>query len=265
LGLDKGLILHINTLGLPEERQEYQAVLVEYFEKNFEALDEDSQRRLKKNALRILDSKNPAMKSLLDNAPSIETFMGTESKYHFETIQHAVKKAGIPFQVNPRLVRGLDYYCHTVFEWVTDALGAQGAVCAGGRYDKLVEQMGGDSTPAVGFAMGMERLILLLQQQNLALENKVDVYLMSVGESARAEALFLAETLRAALPSLRIVNYCGAGNIKAQFKKADKSGAKLALILGDEEMAQGVVTLKYLREDKPQLSVVRDQLINFLS
>ena len=265
IGLSKDLVLHINTLGLPEERQAYQTVLVEYFEKNAAALDEDSQRRLKKNALRILDSKNPAMKSLLDNAPSIENFMGIESKHHFETIQHALKKAGIPFQVNPRLVRGLDYYCHTVFEWVTDALGAQGAVCAGGRYDKLVEQMGGEATPAVGFAMGMERLILLLQQQNLAIENKVDVYLMSVGVQARTEALFLAEILRAGLPALSVANYCGAGNIKAQFKKADKSGAKFALILGDEEMAQGVVTLKYLREDKPQLSVTCDQLIKLLS
>jgi histidyl-tRNA synthetase len=205
------------------------------------------------------------MKDLLDNAPSMQDFLGEDSKKIFNKICETLTAAKIPYQINHRLVRGLDYYCHVVFEWVTEALGAQGTVCAGGRYDGLVEQLGGSATPAVGFAMGIERLVLLLQQNNTAFDsNKADVYIMSSGESERQTALLLTDELRRRFTNRYFVCHCGGGNLKAQFKKADKIGANIALIIGEEELKNYTVTLKYLREEKPQVTVSRDALFKLL-
>ena len=249
LGLSDVVTLQINTLGSQEERQAYREVLVEYFSEHQAQLDEDSQRRLHKNPLRILDSKNPAMAELIAGAPDMQQSLGEESKQQFATICQALDALGIAYEINPRLVRGLDYYTHLVFEWVTDALGAQGTVCAGGRYDSLVEQLGGKPTPAIGCAMGLERLILLLQAQDLCPKKRLspDVYIVALGEAAEAKARVLAEKIRTALPTCRVLLNAGGGGMKAQFKRADKSGAKVALILAEEEVANQQVTLKPLQ------------------
>ena len=249
LGLSDVVTLQINTLGSQEERQAYREVLVEYFSEHQDQLDEDSQRRLHKNPLRILDSKNPAMAELIAGAPDMQQSLGEESKQQFATICQALDALGIAYEINPRLVRGLDYYTHLVFEWVTDALGAQGTVCAGGRYDSLVEQLGGKPTPAIGCAMGLERLILLLQAQDLCPKKRLspDVYIVALGEAAEAKARVLAEKIRTALPTCRVLLNAGGGGMKAQFKRADKSGAKVALILAEEEVANQQVTLKPLQ------------------
>ena len=255
------LELQLNSLGTPQERAAYRGELVAYLEAHHDQLDEDSRRRLRSNPLRILDSKNPQMRDLLRAAPSLMSRLGEGSKGHLDRVRAILDKAGVVYVMNPRLVRGLDYYSLTVFEWVSDRLGAQGTVCAGGRYDGLVEQLGGRPIPAVGFAMGLERLVALLEESRpQAGAAAVDVYLVLLGDAAAQEGLILAEQLRTAHPDLRIMSNCGGGGTKAQFKRADRSGAFYALVLVDNELANGTVALKALRSDEPQLEVGRDQL-----
>ncbi|UAW99968.1 histidine--tRNA ligase [Halopseudomonas nanhaiensis] len=255
LGLDQAVTLELNSLGTSADRSRYRDDLVSYLRERFDSLDEDSQRRLDSNPLRVLDSKNPDTQALLVDAPKLADYLDEQARAHFEGLRALLDAAGVPYVINPRLVRGLDYYGLTVFEWVTDRLGAQGTVCAGGRYDGLVEQLGGKPAPAVGFAMGMERLLLLietLEQVPEALARQVDVYLVTLGESAATAGFRLAEQLRDALPGLRLVVHCGGGSFKSQFKKADKSGALYALILGENEAAEGKVGLKPLRAEGEQ-------------
>jgi len=255
LGLTRHVTLELNSLGSAEARAAYRETLVSYFEQHSEILDEDSQRRLATNPLRILDSKNPAMAEMLENAPRLMDHLDQESREHFEQLKTMLDAAGIHYVINPRLVRGLDYYCRTVFEWTTEALGSQGTVCAGGRYDGLVEQLGGKSTPAIGFAMGIERLILLLDTLQLVPQEALggcDVYLLPMDEAATLTALTLAEQLRSLLPELRLQLHCGGGSFKSRMKKADKSGATIALLIGEEERQAEAVTLKFLREEREQ-------------
>ena len=264
-GIADQVELQLNSLGSNEARARYRDALREYLEQYKEQLDEDSQRRLDSNPLRILDSKDPNTQQLLENAPRLSEYWDDESRRHFEQLRALLDEAGIRYTLNERLVRGLDYYNRTVFEWVTTALGAQGTVCAGGRYDGLVEQLGGKSTPAVGFAMGMERLVLLLQEQNkLTPRRAVDAYLMPLGEAAELKAAAIAELLRDALPELRLVTHCGGGAMKKQMKKADKSGAEVALIIGDNELATQQVTVKPLRSDAEQITLSHAELIDHL-
>jgi len=245
--------LEINSLGTPEARRAYRERLVAYFRAHESSLDADSRRRLEGNALRILDSKNPDMRALIDAAPLLTEHLDAESEAHFAALRAALDGLGVPYLVNPRLVRGLDYYTRTVFEWTTDALGAQNAICAGGRYDGLIEQLGGEATPAIGFAFGIERVVLLLERLGRTPAPAVpDVYVVIQGARAEREALALAERLRDALPGRRIVANLGGGNFKAQFRRADRSGAPLALILGDDELARGVAALKPLRQESGQ-------------
>lgn len=260
-----GLELQLNTLGTAEERKVYRARLVAYLEQHREQLDTDSLRRLESNPLRILDSKNPQMAELIAAAPSLMDDLGEESRTHFAMITQGLDAAGIAYVINPRLVRGLDYYSRTVFEWVTDLLGAQGTVCAGGRYDGLVEQLGGKGAAAVGFAMGVERLAALLETLD-QVESTADphAYLVLAGENAAQAGLILAETLRNALPGLRLQSNCGGGSFKSQFKRADRSGAEVALVLGDDELEKHCVGVKWLRRDRQQTSVAHDALALFL-
>ena len=255
------LELQLNSLGTPQERLAYRDELVAYLEAHQDQLDEDSRRRLRSNPLRILDSKNPQMRDVLQTAPTLLSRLGEGSKAHLDRVRAILDRAGVVYVMNPRLVRGLDYYSLTVFEWVSDRLGAQATVCAGGRYDGLVEQLGGRPIPAVGFAMGLERLVALLEESSPeAGAASVDVYLVLLGDAAAQEGLILAEELRTARPDLRILSNCGGGGTKAQFKRADRSGARYALVMGDNELANGTVALKALRSDEPQLEVRRDQL-----
>lgn len=255
LGLD-GLQLEINTLGTPESRQEYRRVLTEYFRDHKDSLDEDSRRRLDSNPLRILDSKNKAMQALIEAAPAMTDYLDRESLDHFTRLRQLLDAAGVAYRVNPRLVRGLDYYNRTVFEWLTDKLGAQGTVCAGGRYDGLVEYFGGKPTPATGFAMGLERLIGLLEKSGATYDTPLPhVYFIVAGEAAVDDAIRLAEECRERLPALRLLMHCGGGSLKSQFKKADKSGADIAVILGDDELQRRVVAVKPLRIDSEQVEV----------
>lgn len=268
LGLADEVTLQINTLGTQGERQAFRQALVDFLTPFHDKLDEDSQRRLSTNPLRILDSKNPDVQSLLVDAPRLQDFLQDESTQHFSAFCKELDAAGIKYTINPRLVRGLDYYTHVVFEWVTDKLGAQSTVSAGGRYDGLVEQLGGRPTPAAGFALGMERLLLLLETVHGAdyfASPTVDVYLVAVGEQAEARALVLAEQCREANSSLSVQCNCGGGSFKSQFKRADKSGAKLAVILAEEELQRGEVTVKYLRNDKAQETVPLAQLATLLA
>lgn len=266
LGISDQVVLQINSLGNLTAREVYRKKLIEYFKANYDGLDEDSKRRLETNPLRILDSKNPDLKTIIQAAPVLLDYLDEDSSTHFDKLCKQLDNAKIPYQVNPRLVRGLDYYNKTVFEWVTDALGAQGTVCAGGRYDGLVELLNGNSTPAVGFAMGLERLVALLNDSGRfpAKESNADIYMILVGEEASNQGLLLAEELRAVFPQFRIISHCGGGSFKSQFKKADKSGAKIALILGDDEIANRQIAIKYLREDRPQDVVQLDELFNYL-
>lgn len=261
----QGLELQINTLGSTEARAAYREKLVNYFSANQEQLDEDSRKRLHANPLRILDSKNPEMQSLINSAPALMDHLDADSKQHFEQLCAILDAVGINYVVNPRLVRGLDYYNKTVFEWVTRRLGAQGTVCAGGRFDGLVEQLGGRATPALGFAMGVERLVELLVED---LETKPDfnphVYVVVTGQEASIAAFKLAESLRDQMPKLRLLVNSG-GSFKSQFKRADKCGARLALILGEEELAANKVTLKNLRQEQPQQSVPQSELTSVLT
>ena len=250
LGLDD-IKLQINTLGQPAERAVHRAELIAYFERHAELLDEDARRRLHTNPLRILDSKNPHMQEMIAGAPRLIDFLGAESLAHFEGVQQVLRDVGIPFEINPRLVRGLDYYNLTVFEWVTDRLGAQGTVCAGGRYDGLVEQLGGKPTPACGFAMGVERLVALISESGQAPAAETpDVYLVYQGDEAVRLAPRVAEGLRDV--GLNVVYHCGGGSFKSQMKKADASGATFAVIIGDDEAVAGQVTLKPLRASEGQ-------------
>ena len=255
LGLQQ-VSLQLNSLGTSADRAKFREALVSYLQQHREQLDEDSKRRLESNPLRILDSKSPQTQSLLEEAPRLSEYIDAESQAHFEQLCSLLDAARIPYTVNPRLVRGLDYYGRTVFEWVTDQLGAQGTVCAGGRYDVLVEQLGGRATPAVGFALGIERLIALLESQHVSLPDKAPhVYIVAVGEQAQRHGLLLSEQLRDRVPTLRIMTHCGGGSFKSQFKKADRSGAHFALVLGDEELEQGRAGLKALREQTDQETV----------
>lgn len=264
LGLSEHLQLQINSLGTAESRARYREVLVEYFNQHYAELDEDSQRRLLSNPLRILDSKNPHMQNLIENAPKIIDYLDENAKQHFDGLLKLLDKAQVPYVVNTRLVRGLDYYGFTVYEWVTNSLGAQGTVCAGGRYNNLVEQLGGPSTPAVGFAIGLERLVLLLEKKPMS-RYTPDVFVISMSEAATDESLLLTEKLRNDLPKIKIEVNLSAGNFKNQFKKADRSGAQWALILGEDELATGELTLKNLRDaGAAQGKMNYSTLVNFL-
>ena len=266
LKIDHAVTLQINSLGTSADRADYRAALVEYLNARRDQLDEDSQRRLETNPMRILDSKNPDTQALLNSAPSLEDFIDQESRDHFQQLCAMLDAANISYEVNPRLVRGLDYYGKTVFEWVTTNLGAQGTVCAGGRYDGLVEQLGGKPCPGVGFAMGVERLVLLLDELGAvpdSVDQAVDLYQLAVG-NVEQQAPVLAENLRSDCPNIRLECHCGGGSFKSQIKRADKSGARIALILGEDEVASGTVGVKYLREDRPQKTVAQSELSGLL-
>lgn len=264
LGLEN-LELQINSLGSKEARAEYREILVTYLNAHKDQLDEDSLRRLDTNPLRILDTKNPEMKSLVEQAPKLIDHLDEESVEHFEAVKSHLDDLGIEYVVNPNLVRGLDYYNRTVFEWVTTELGAQGTVCAGGRYDGLVEQIGGKPTPAVGFAMGIERLVTLLMDHNKVPDNhQPDVFVVSVGANVARPAMVLSEMLRDGLPGIKVQMNLGGGSFKSQFKKADKSGAKYALVIGEQEVADQVVAIKNLRQESEQQTVVWQDLVNHL-
>lgn len=267
LGLLNRLSLEINTLGTPECRKAYRELLVAYFTQHANQLDEDSQRRLQTNPLRILDTKNPAMRDLVNAAPKLADHLDEASRQHFESLTSRLDAVGIAYVINPNLVRGLDYYAHTVFEWVSGDLGSQATVCGGGRYDGLIGQLGGQPTPAIGFAMGLERLILLLETLGLLPEVPLptQVYFIVMGEAAERQGLVLAEQLRDALPHLHLMLHAGGGGMKNQFKRADKSGAQLALILGEAELAKQEVAIKSLREEKPQVLVPFAELANYLA
>jgi len=263
LGLSDAVTLQLNSLGSSEARASYRDALVAYLQQHVEQLDEDSQRRLVSNPLRILDSKNAQTQALLADAPTLHDYLDDASRAHFDGLKARLDAAGISYQINPKLVRGLDYYGRTVFEWVTDKLGSQGTVCAGGRYDGLVSQFGGKPTPGVGFAMGIERLVLLLETLELvpvSLNQPAHAFICAFGEAAELAALGLAERLRDALPGLRLLVNAGGGSFKSQFKKADKSGARFALILGDDELGARVVGCKPLRDDSEQQSIAWDAL-----
>lgn len=264
-----GLQLQLNSLGMPEGRLRYREQLAAWFRSHADMLDEDSVRRLERNPLRILDSKHPHMQALIAEAPAIDEFLDEDSRRHFETVQQLLAGAGVAFTINPRLVRGLDYYNRTVFEWVTDRLGSQGAVCAGGRYDGLIPQLGGTATEAVGCAMGMERLVELYRLCGGAQERRqTDVFVAAVGDTAEATALRLAEHLRNLRAGLAVEMNCGGGGFRVQMRRADASGAAVALILGDEEIAAGTVTIKPLRSGAEQRQVewagIADAIAAFL-
>ena len=265
LGIRDKLELQLNTLGSIEERLIYREKLVDYFSAHLDKLDEDSQRRLNTNPLRILDSKNPAMQTIISAAPELIDHLGTESREHFQAIRTMLDNLGVQYTVNTRLVRGLDYYSKTVFEWVTDELGAQGTVCAGGRYDNLIAQLGGKPNFAVGFALGMERLLALLELlTDLPETPTVDVYLISMGNDAELAGLKLAEAIRDAIPNLKLLMNCSGGSFKSQFKKADKSSAQYALVLGEDEMLRGEVGIKSLRTDADQQNIPLADVITYL-
>ena len=265
LGLSDYLTLELNSLASNSARANYREALTAYLREHEALLDEDSVRRLESNPLRILDSKNPAMAEMLAAAPKLSEYWDEESREHFAGLCARLDAAGIQYVHNERLVRGLDYYNRTVFEWVTDSLGAQGTVCAGGRYDGLVEQLGGKATPAVGFAMGLERLVLMLEQlESFKIPRDVDIYLAAVGKVAELPAMALAERIRDDLPELRVMLHCGGGKFAKQLKKADQSGAEIALILGADEVAAERITVKHLRLDKAQESLAYAELVAVL-
>ena len=268
LGLADHTRLEINTIGTSEARRAFRSALVDYLGQYRNELDADSQRRLETNPLRILDSKDAGTRRILAQAPSLDDYLDEESRVHFERVKALLDAAGVSYSVNPALVRGLDYYGKTVFEWITDSLGAQGTVCAGGRYDGLVEQLGGRPTPAVGFAMGLERLILLLETLELVpghVNSNADVYVVAMGDDAVAQALSLAENLRSALPTRAVVSHCGGGSFKSQMKKADRSGARYAVILGDNELHNGTVALKPLRDNEDQRELPQGDIAAWLA
>jgi histidyl-tRNA synthetase len=276
IGLSEDVCLQINSLGNSEAREQYQKVLIAYFEAHIDLLDDDSKRRLDSNPLRILDSKNPALESLIDAAPKLMDYLDTESKQDFDSLCMMLDHCNIDYEINLRLVRGLDYYNKLVFEWVTDKLGSQGTVCAGGRYDGLVKQLNGRETPAVGFAMGLERLVSLAQERaqenNSEINNAPHAVLLMVGNKANETGLTLVESLRDKISNLRLMSLCGGGSFKSLMKKADKSGAEIALILAEDEIIHNCISLKYLRTQDiavqqkslsfDEVVIVLDDLVN---
>ncbi|MEM9171820.1 MAG: histidine--tRNA ligase, partial [Pseudomonadota bacterium] len=265
LGISR-IRLEINSLGTAQARQAYREVLVRYFEKHHDVLDADSQRRLGTNPMRILDSKNPDMAEVIAAAPSLTDHLDAESAEHFAQLQVGLDALGIEYTVNPRLVRGLDYYSRTVFEWITDALGAQGAVCSGGRYDGLFEQIGGKSVPGIGWAIGIERLLGVLEaEQRLPERVSADVYIINAGEGTEVAARETAEALRDANSHWRVIQHLGDGSMKSQLKQADRSGAQIALIIGEQELADGTVMVKPLRSREDQRAVSQAGLVDTVS
>ena len=263
LGLDD-IKLQLNSIGSPEERVRHRAELVQYLQAHEGELDADAKRRMHTNPLRVLDSKNPLMQPLIEAAPRLLEHLGDASLAHFEGVQQVLRDAGIPYSINPRMVRGLDYYNLTVFEWVTDRLGAQGTVCGGGRYDGLFEQIGGKPTPACGFAMGLERLLALMREARAPEPAaQCEVYVVHQGDAAGRMAFGVAEELRNL--GLAVMRHCGGGSFKAQMKKADASGAVIAVILGEDEAAKGEASVKHLRQEREQLRVARAALPDTVS
>ena len=267
LGINEFVTLELNSLGSNEERAEYRDALVAFLTEKEEFLDEDSKRRMLTNPLRVLDSKNPDVQAALVGAPKLADYFGEESSAHFASVCQRLDAAGVKYIVNDRLVRGLDYYNRTVFEWVTTSLGAQGTICAGGRYDGLVEQLGGKSTPGFGFALGIERLVLMLTSLEKVnnVRAQVDAYVIMLGNDVEITANGLAEQWRDQVTDIRLQCHCGGGNMKKQMKRADKSGAQIALILGEDEIAQNTVTVKYLRGQQEQQSLPLEQVPNLLT
>tara|TARA_B100000446_G_scaffold187265_2_gene215895 strand:- start:4757 stop:5998 length:1242 start_codon:yes stop_codon:yes gene_type:complete len=261
LGLADKVTLELNSLGDADDRARYREALVAYLQEHVEQIDEDSRKRIERSPLRVLDSKDSGTRKVLEGAPQLADYLNEDARAHFEGLKALLDANGIAYKVNPYLVRGLDYYGKTVFEWVTDALGAQGTVCAGGRYDGLVAQLGGKPTPAVGFAMGVERLILLIEQNRPELSAPVDVYVMAMGD-VLAPTMALSEQLRDALPDRAVQLHCGGGSFKSQMKKADRSGAAIALIIGEDELASGVVMVKPLRGQGEQTQVAQGDIAN---
>jgi len=267
LGINEFVTLELNSLGSNEERANYRDALVVYLTEREELLDEDSKRRMHTNPLRVLDSKNPQVHEALADAPKLSDYFGDETTAHFASLCQRLDAAGINYVLNERLVRGLDYYNRTVFEWVTTSLGAQGTICAGGRYDGLVEQLGGKATPGFGFALGIERLVLMLSNiENVAnVRPQVDAYVVILGDDAQIKANELAEQWRDQVPNIRLQCHCGGGNMKKQLKRADKSGAQVALILGDDEIAKQSVMVKYLRGQQEQQNLALEKIPSLLS
>jgi len=265
LGL-KNVELQINSLGSNEARNKYREILIDYLKSHEDKLGEEEKRRMLSNPLRVLDSKNPDIADIIKAAPQLLDYLDEESAEHFERLKQLLSEMGIPFVINTRLVRGLDYYCRTVFEWVTTELGTQGTICAGGRYDGLVEQLGGKANSGLGFAMGLERIILLLEEQNITTPTQSPhLYVVMQGEAAQTAGFKLTEQLRDELPKLRIVNNTSGGSFKSQMKRADKSGAEFAIILGDNELAEGKASLKPLRNNEAQSQVGLDTLKDHLN
>ena len=267
LGIDQHVSLQLNSIGSLEARANYRSALVAFLENHQDLMSDEEKERLVKNPLRILDTKNQALQEVLNDAPKLLDYLDEESRTHFATLCQLLDDMGIAYEVNPKLVRGLDYYNKTVFEWVTSALGAQGTVCGGGRYDGLVEQLGGHAAPGVGFAMGLERLVLLVQEVNatVPVANTVDVYLVYSGEGATLNAFQLAETIRSALPQVRVMTHCSGGKFQKQFKRADKVDAKLALVIGESEVAEKTVVVKDLRSSAEQVTISQADIIETLT
>ena len=261
----KNINLEINSIGSAQSRLKYREVLVDYFTDHKDKLDDDCLVRLKKNPLRLLDSKNPDMKSLITNAPSISEYLDAESSNHFTGLKEILDNSDIKYNINHKLVRGLDYYEKTVYEWTTCELGAQDTVCAGGRYDNLVEKHGSSPTPAVGFAIGIERLLELIDFEKVTDSSIPHIYLIISGGKSKSDGLLLAEKIRDQKPYIKVLTNCGDGSLKSQFKKADKSGAKIAMILGEDELEKKQLTVKYLREEKPQITIGWSEISNFLT
>lgn len=266
LGIDQHVTLQLNSIGSLEARANYRSALVGFLENHQDLMSEEEKERLVKNPLRILDTKNPELQKVLDDAPKLLDYLDDESRVHFEQLCALLDAVGIQYEINPKLVRGLDYYNKTVFEWVTSALGAQGTVCGGGRYDGLVAQLGGHATPSIGFAMGLERLVLLVQEvnPNIPVKSAVDIYVVYQGEGTTLAAFELSEKLRSALPHLRTMLHCSGGNFKKQFKRADKSGATLALVIGESEMQNNQVVVKHLQGGAEQQILDVSQVIGYI-
>lgn len=266
LGIDQHVTLQLNSIGSLEARANYRSALVGFLENHQDLMSEEEKERLVKNPLRILDTKNPELQKVLDDAPKLLDYLDDESRMHFEQLCALLDAVGIQYEINPKLVRGLDYYNKTVFEWVTSALGAQGTVCGGGRYDGLVAQLGGHATPSIGFAMGLERLVLLVQEANpnIPVKSAVDIYVVYQGEGTTLAAFELSEKLRSALPHLRTMLHCSGGNFKKQFKRADKSGATLALVIGESEMQNNQVVVKHLQGGAEQQILDVSQVIDYI-
>lgn len=265
LGISEHVTLHLNTLGSPEDRVAYKQALTEYCKAHIGSLDADSVRRLDSNPLRILDSKNPDMASLIDNAPKMSEYIGESSLQHFAELRQMLDTLGVDYVWDERLVRGLDYYGKTVYEWTTNLLGAQNAICGGGRYDGLVEHLGGQATPGIGFAIGLERLVAVMEEAGFQPTPENSLYMVSVGEEARRYALALSERLRTELPKVQILLHTGQGSFKSQMKKADKSSADIALLIGEDELSAQEVTLKMLREQSPQIRYAEADLMKVLA